>query len=47
MRRAGGVGAGVEALRTSGYVRLRPIQLPKVEGLSALIAAYHIGDPFS
>jgi phosphatidylserine/phosphatidylglycerophosphate/cardiolipin synthase-like enzyme len=47
IRRAGGAGAGVEALRNSGYVRLRPIQLRKVEGLTAVIAAYHIGDPFS
>jgi len=44
---AGGVGAGVEALRNAGYVRLRPIQLHEVKGLAAFIAAYHIGDPFS
>jgi phosphatidylserine/phosphatidylglycerophosphate/cardiolipin synthase-like enzyme len=47
IRRSGGVGAGVEALRAAGYVRLRPIQLKPVEGLAALIAAYHLGDPFS
>jgi hypothetical protein len=47
IRKAGGVGAGVEALRTAGYVRLRPILLPEVKGVAAFIAAYHIGDPFS
>jgi phosphatidylserine/phosphatidylglycerophosphate/cardiolipin synthase-like enzyme len=47
IRDAGGVGAAVEALRNSGCVRLRPIQLRKVEGLAAVIAAYHVGDPFS
>ncbi|MDB5448341.1 MAG: hypothetical protein JWQ97_3658, partial [Phenylobacterium sp.] len=46
-RKAGGVGHGVEALRNAGYVRLRPILLPEVKGLAALIAAYHVGDPFS
>lgn len=45
--RAGRVGAGIEALRNAGYVRLRPIQLPEVKGFAAVIAAYHIGDPFS
>jgi phosphatidylserine/phosphatidylglycerophosphate/cardiolipin synthase-like enzyme len=44
---AGGVGAGIEALRNAGYVRLRPIQLPTVKGIAAFIAAYHVGDPFS
>ena len=46
-RKAGGVGAGLEALRTAGYVRLRPILLPPVTGLAAIIADYHIGDPFT
>jgi phosphatidylserine/phosphatidylglycerophosphate/cardiolipin synthase-like enzyme len=44
---AGGVGRGVEALRTHGYARLRPIELKPVEGLAALIADYHLGDPFT
>ena len=47
VRRAGGVGAGLEALRNAGYARLRPIELPPVEGLAAVIATYHLGDPFS
>jgi phosphatidylserine/phosphatidylglycerophosphate/cardiolipin synthase-like enzyme len=45
--KAGRITAAVETLRTSGYARLRPIQLPEVRGLTALIAAYHVGDPFS
>ena len=44
---AGGVGAGLEALRNAGYVRIRPIQLQPVEGVEALIADYHVGDPFT
>ena len=36
----------MEALRRAGYVRLRPMQLEPVAGLAALIAAYHVGDPF-
>lgn len=47
LRKAGGVGAGLEALRHAGYVRLRPIALKPVKGLAALIAAYHLGDPFA
>jgi phosphatidylserine/phosphatidylglycerophosphate/cardiolipin synthase-like enzyme len=46
-RAAGGLGAGLEALRRTGYVRLRPIQLKPVTGAAALIADYHIGDPFT
>ncbi len=45
-RREGGVGAGLEALRNAGYVRLRPMLAAPVKGLSALIADYHVGDPF-
>jgi phosphatidylserine/phosphatidylglycerophosphate/cardiolipin synthase-like enzyme len=44
---AGGVGAAIEALRGSGLVRLRPIPLKPVTGLAAVIADYHIGDPFT
>jgi len=47
IRKAGGVGAGVEALRNAGYARLRPVRLKPVEGVAAVIAAYHLGDPFS
>ena len=47
IRRSGGIVRGTEALRESGYVRLRPIELPKVDGVAAVIAAYHAGDPFS
>jgi phosphatidylserine/phosphatidylglycerophosphate/cardiolipin synthase-like enzyme len=47
IRKAGGVGSGLETLRNAGYARLRPIELPPVEGLAAVIATYHLGDPFS
>ncbi|WP_293369633.1 phospholipase D-like domain-containing protein [Phenylobacterium sp.] len=47
LRKAGGVGAGLEALRNAGYARLRPIELPPVKGLAEVISAYHLGDPFS
>ncbi|MGZ6049742.1 MAG: phospholipase D-like domain-containing protein [Phenylobacterium sp.] len=47
IRKAGGVGAGLEALRNAGYARLRPVELQPVTGLAAVIAAYHLGDPFS
>ncbi|THD78528.1 MAG: phospholipase [Phenylobacterium sp.] len=47
IRKAGGVGAGLERLRNSGYARLRPIELKPVEGLTAAVATYHLGDPFS
>jgi phosphatidylserine/phosphatidylglycerophosphate/cardiolipin synthase-like enzyme len=43
----GGIGAGLEALRNAGYARLRPIELPPVRGIAALVAAYHLGDPFA
>ena len=42
---AGGVGAGLEALRTHGYARLRPIAPAPMNPLSALVATYHLGDP--
>jgi phosphatidylserine/phosphatidylglycerophosphate/cardiolipin synthase-like enzyme len=47
IRKAGGVGRGLETLRNAGYARLRPIELPPVKGLPAIIATYHLGDPFS
>ncbi len=47
IRKARGVGAGLEALRNAGYARLRPILLPEVKGVAAIISAYHLGDPFS
>ena len=47
IHKAGGVGAGLELLRHGGYARLRPIDLPQVKGVAALISAYHLGDPFS
>jgi phosphatidylserine/phosphatidylglycerophosphate/cardiolipin synthase-like enzyme len=47
LRKADGVGAGLEALRNAGYARLRPIQLPPVTGAAAVIATYHLGDPFT
>ncbi len=41
------MGAGLEALRNAGYVRLRPMICKPVAGLGALIADYHVGDPFA
>lgn len=36
----------LESLRNAGYARLRPILLQAPKGLKALVADYHIGDPF-
>ena len=47
VRAAGGVGAALEGLRTSGYSRLRPIEPKPLRPLAAFIAAYHLGDPAS
>jgi phosphatidylserine/phosphatidylglycerophosphate/cardiolipin synthase-like enzyme len=47
IRRGGAVGAGVEALRNAGYARLRPFEMPPMNPAAAVIAAYHVGDPFS
>ena len=47
LRKAGSVGAALETLRNAGYARLRPMQLKPVEGVAAMIAAYHLGDPFT
>jgi phosphatidylserine/phosphatidylglycerophosphate/cardiolipin synthase-like enzyme len=47
IKTTGGVGAGLEVLRNAGYARLRPIELPPVEGVAAVIATYHLGDPYS
>ena len=44
VRNAGGVGAGLEVLRSAGYARLRPIELPQVRGIAAVISAFHLGD---
>ena len=43
--KAGGVGAGLEALRTGGYTRLRPIEEHPLQGVEAFIAVNHLGDP--
>ena len=45
IQRAGAIGAALEALRTSGYCRLRPIEPKPLHPLAAFIAAYHLGDP--
>jgi hypothetical protein len=42
---AGSVGGALEALRTGGYTRLRPIEPEPMHGLAAFIAADHLGDP--
>jgi phosphatidylserine/phosphatidylglycerophosphate/cardiolipin synthase-like enzyme len=45
IRKAGAVGAGVEALRNAGYARLRPIELKSLGPLGELVGDYHLGDP--
>lgn len=46
VRKARGVGAGLEALRLAGYIRLRPFEMTPLGPLAELIAAYHLGDPY-
>ena len=41
----GSVGAALEALRTGGFVRLRPIPPEPLGPIAAFIAAFHLGDP--
>ena len=41
----GGVGQAIEALRTAGYCRLRPLKPEPLKPLAAFVAAYHLGDP--
>ena len=43
--RSGGVLPALEALRTSGYTRLRPLEPANMNPLSAFVSTYHIGDP--
>ena len=45
IKREGGVGRALEAMRLSGYCRLRPIEPKPLNPLAEFIAAYHIGDP--
>ena len=45
LRQTGRLGAALEALRTTGYCRLRPIEPKPLHPLAAFIAAYHLGDP--
>ncbi len=40
-----GVGRALEALRTAGYCRLRPLKPKPLHPLAAFVAAYHLGDP--
>ena len=47
VKKAGGVGAGLEALRKAGYARLRPIALKPLGPMGELVADFHLGDPFS
>jgi phosphatidylserine/phosphatidylglycerophosphate/cardiolipin synthase-like enzyme len=42
---AGSVGGALEALRTGGYTRLRPIEPKPLYGLAAFVAANQLGDP--
>jgi phosphatidylserine/phosphatidylglycerophosphate/cardiolipin synthase-like enzyme len=41
----GRVGAALEALRTAGYCRLRPITPQSLSPVAAFVAAFHLGDP--
>ncbi len=41
----GQVGAALEALRTAGYCRLRPITPEPLSPPAAFVAAFHLGDP--
>ena len=45
VKASGGLVAGLEALRTHGYTRLRPIESQPMNALSAFVATYHLGDP--
>ena len=40
-----GVGKALEALRTAGYCRLRPIAWKPLNPLAAFVADFHLGDP--
>jgi phosphatidylserine/phosphatidylglycerophosphate/cardiolipin synthase-like enzyme len=42
---AASVGDALEALRTGGYTRLRPIEARPLHGLAEFIAVNHLGDP--
>jgi phosphatidylserine/phosphatidylglycerophosphate/cardiolipin synthase-like enzyme len=42
---AGGVGAGIEHLRSEGHRRLKPLEPKSLGPLATFIAAYHLGDP--
>jgi phosphatidylserine/phosphatidylglycerophosphate/cardiolipin synthase-like enzyme len=45
IERTGGLKAGLEALRLSGYCRIRPIEPIALRPLARFIADYHLGDP--
>lgn len=45
LAREGRLGLAIEALRSSGLVRLVPITPPPLGPMAALIAALHLGDP--
>ncbi|WP_309645993.1 phospholipase D-like domain-containing protein, partial [Phenylobacterium sp.] len=45
LTRAGSLGAAIEAMRTKGLCRLRPIPPVPLKPLTALIATFHLGDP--
>jgi hypothetical protein len=44
--RRGSVVDGIESLRNAGYARLRPILIEPIRGPKAVVAEYHVGDPF-
>ena len=45
VERAGGVGAGIEELRSQGYSRLLPLVSTPLGPIGARIASWHLGDP--
>lgn len=45
LARAGGVGAGIEDLRSQGFTRLKPLVSTPLGPIGAAIASWHLGDP--
>ena len=45
IRKHGGVGSGLEALRLRGYCRLRPIEAQTLRPIAQFVASHHMGDP--
>ena len=45
--KANGVGDAIEALRSNGHCRLRPIEPKPLDPLALFVAMFHIGDPIA